>query len=214
MFGWRTNGLHLRVDIWAFLFPLNSFFGRGSNAKAAHRLCSKSWDLSFQSLPREIAPCHLGRRVWRADRYCQGRAHSGKSGLPDLLKNDRLALLVLASFGLRPTFTSHAYSRLESFRSCATCSIRRAASASETATCSAQSGAGVEGAFSLASSASSSRTRLFASAHSSARAIAAMTTRRWLPILPKRCRSAEILASTNCARSPRRTSSPSSQATR
>ena len=76
------------------------------------------------------------------------------------------------------------HSRLDSFRSCATCSIRRAASASDTATCSAQSGGGIEGAFSRASSASSSRTRLFASAHSSARVIAAMMISRWLPISP------------------------------
>ena len=74
----------------------------------------KSLNLRFQALPQEIATRHSSnapfiswRRVWRADRFCQGchrafgrtpvacnglmhrlrrREHSGKSGIPDLLK--------------------------------------------------------------------------------------------------------------------------------
>src|SRR6202011_6148411 len=51
-----------------------------------------------------------------------------------------------------PTQLHVPYSRFESFRSFATCSIRCAASLSEAATCSAQSEAGVKGAFSRTSS--------------------------------------------------------------
>ena len=99
----------------------------------------------------------------------------------------------------------------------ATCSIRSAASPSETATRSAHSGAaegrrfeprefGFEFARGRVRSPPTDSSRRADRGHDDQRCVP--------PISPKRCRSPEILASTSCARSPSRASSPSSQDTR